>query len=351
LSPSDFQSPTPTETPAPTFTPTPIPSQKKLDGVVWENQRLFNNYCGPATVSMALSYWGWEGDQTVTGPWLKPNPEDRNVMPYEMANYVRQETYLDVVLRYGGDLEMIKKFIAAGFPVIIERGFQEEVPNDYWMGHYNVIVGYDDLDQEFIIQDSYVGENYKRPYDFIYRHWRAFNYVYLVIFPGERYNEIKDILGPHIDETHNIQQAAKKALEETVQLEGDNLFFAWFNYGESQRLLNDYYGAAQAFDNAYTLLEEMYEGLDPLYRILWYRTDPYFAYYNTERYEDVLALTKKTLNSSFVPAIEESWVWQGRAKAKLGDIEGAIKDFRTALEWHPGWWVAEQELQYLGVTP
>ncbi|MFW5713933.1 MAG: C39 family peptidase [Brevefilum sp.] len=351
ITPTDYQSPTPTETPAPTFTATPIPSQMKLDGVVWENQKLYNNYCGPANVSMALSYWEWEGDQTVTGPWLKPNPEDRNIMPYEMADYVRQETHLDVILRYGGDLETIKKFIAAGFPVIIERGFQEEVPNDYWMGHYNVIVGYDDFEQEFIIQDSYVGENYKRPYDFIYRHWRAFNFVYLVVFPGEQYNEIQDILGPHIDETYNIQETARRALEETEQLEGNNLFFAWFNYGASLRLLNDYYGAAQAFDTAYTLLEEMYEGLDPLYRILWYRTDPYFAYFYTERYEDVLTLTKKTLNSSFVPAIEESWVWQGRAKAKLGDTEGAIKDFRTALEWHPGWGIAEQELRNLGVEP
>lgn len=352
VTPTNYQSPTPTATPSPTFTPTLVPSYVYLDGVIWENQKLYNNYCGPANLSMALSYWGWEGDQTVTGPWLKPHPEDRNIMPYEMADFVRQETQLDVILRYGGDLDMIKKFVAAGFPVLIERGFLEEVPNDYWMGHYNVIVGYDDLEKEFTIQDSYVKENYKRPYEFIYRHWRAFNYVYLVIFPAERLDEIKGILGPHFDETYNIQQAAIKALGETEQLEGDQLFFAWFNYGSNLVLLFDYYGAAQAYDTAYNLLNEMYQGsLDPLYRILWYQTGPYFAYYNTGRYEDVLKLTKRTLNSSFRPAIEESWVWQGRAKVALGDMEGGIQDFKTALEWHPGWWVAEQELQNLGVAP
>ncbi|KUK90157.1 MAG: hypothetical protein XE04_1569 [Marinimicrobia bacterium 46_43] len=349
--PTNFISPTPTRTPSPTPSPTPIPRKEYLEGIVWENQKLYNNYCGPANLSMALSFWGWDGDQSVTGPWLKPLEEDRNVMPYEMVDFVRTQTNFHIIQRWGGDLNIIKKFIAAGFPVMIERGFEEEVPNDYWMGHYNLINGYDDEEKTFIIQDSFVGEDYSRSYEMINLHWRAFNYVYMVIYPKEREQEIFRILGSHADEIYNYEFAAEKAQNEISVLDGQQLFFAWFNYGTSLRFLNDYYGAAQAYDKAYEILGEMYEGIDPLYRILWYQTGPYFAYYNTGRYQDLLSLTTKTINSSFVPAIEESWVWRGRAKVALGDIEGGIEDFREALKWHPDWWVAEAELHSLGVTP
>ena len=346
IAPTDFVSPTPTQTATPTPSPTPVPGAWRLeDQFVWQNQRLYNNNCGPATLSIALSYWGLEDDQTITAANLKPHPEDRNVMPYEMVDYVRTQTNLNATLRWGGDLEMIKKFVAAGFPVVIERGFEEEVPQGYWMGHYGVISGYDDSTETLIVQDSFVGPNYERPYDFIERHWRAFNYAYIVIYPPHLEVEIFTILGPHANETYNLQHAAEKAQQETTVNTGRELFFAWFNYGTSLVGLNDYHGAAQAYDQAYTVLNEVYPGLDPLYRILWYQTGPYFAYFYTQRYEEVVELADKTLRSSFVPAIEETWVWRGRAKVELGDTEGGIEDFRTALEWHPGWGVAQTELR------
>jgi tetratricopeptide (TPR) repeat protein len=347
LTPTNFVSPTPTHTASPTPTTTPIPETLRLEGVVHEYQK-FNN-CGPANLSMALSYWGWEGDQRDTAAWLKPNQSDRNVMPYEMVEYVNTQTAFNVILRWGGDLEMIKKFIAAGFPVLIERGFEEEVEQKTWMGHYAVITAYDDAKQRFLVQDSYVGSDYANTYERIERHWRAFNYVYLVIYPPEREAEVLAILGQHADETYNLQMAAQKAAEETNDLSGRELFFAWFNYGTSLMYLNDFYGSAQAYDQAY----EIYANLYPKpWRITWYQTGPYFAYYYTGRYQDVIDLADITISYvSNDPAIEESWVWRGRAKVALGDIEGAIADFREALNWHPDWWVAEAELESLGVTP
>lgn len=347
ITPTNFISPTPTQTPSPTPSPTPIPDSVRLEGVVHEFQK-FNN-CGPANLSMALSYWGWEGDQRDTAAWLKPMQEDRNVMPYEMVDYVRTQTNFNAIVRSGGDLEMIKKFLAAGFPVIIEKGFEEEVEQKAWMGHYGVLTAYDEDKETFLIQDSYVAENYSNPYEKVERHWRSFNYVYVVIYPPEREQEIFDILGPHVDETYNYQHAAQKAVEETYQLEGRELFFAWFNYGTSLTNLGDYYGAAKAYDQAYEIYADLYP---KPWRITWYQTGPYFAYYYTGRYQDVIDLADITISYvSNQPAIEESWVWRGRARVALGDIEGAIEDFREALKWHPGWWVAETELQNLGVVP
>ncbi len=346
IAPTDYISPTPTLTETPTPTPTPIPEAVRLEGVVHEYQK-FNN-CGPANLSMALSFWGWEGDQTVTASVLKPNQDDRNVMPYEMIDYVRTRTNLNAISRMGGDLEMIKSFVASGIPVIIERGFEEEVEQRSWMGHYNLITAYDDNSEMFIAQDSYVKANYAQTYERIERHWRAFNYLYIVVYPSDKEAEVLSILGPHADETYNLQYAAQKALEEIAVLSGRELFFAWFNYGTSLVGLGDYFGAAQAYDQAFEVYTQL--PVRP-WRIMWYQTGPYFAYFYTGRYHDVIDLANDTLRNSFVPAIEETWVWRGRARLALGDVDGAVEDFREALVWHPGWWVAEAELRNLGLTP
>jgi len=347
--PTNFVSPTPTLTQTPTPTPTPIPSTVRLDGVRYERQT-FNN-CGPANLSMALSFWGWEGNQQIAADWLKPNPLDRNVMPYEMVDYVRTQTNLNAILRWGGDLEMIKNFIAAGFPVIIERGYLEEIAQYGWMGHYNVVTGYDLEREFFVVQDSYLGTpDTNNSFERIERHWRAFNYVYIIIYPFDREAEVFEILGPHADETYNLQHAAQKARDEIDVLTDRELFFAWYNYGTSLVNLFDYYSAAQAFDRAFEIYAEI-PRTDRPFRIFWYSTGPYFAYFYTGRYQDVIDLANMVLGLSPEPAIEETWVWRGRAHLALGNVDGAISDFREALRWHPGWWVAQNELRNLGITP
>jgi len=272
-------------------------------------------------------------------------------MPYEMVDFVEQETDFNAVLRYGGDIETIKKFIAAGFPVLIEKGY--EVADAGWMGHYGVVTGYDDQQAQLIFQDSYAnyGQNLAYSYDRTEKYWKEFNYVYLVIYPPERENEIIALLGPQYDENFNLQYAAQKALEQTGSTSVRDQFFAWYGYGSNLVLLNDYYGAASAYTMAYSILFDEYQGYNPYWRITWYQTGPYFAYYYSGYYQDVIDLANDTLSNSFEPAIEETWVWSGRAKVALGDTEGAIEDFQTALKWHPGWDVAEYELEVLGVTP
>jgi tetratricopeptide (TPR) repeat protein len=346
VTPTNYVSPTPTSTATPTPMPTPIPNAVRLEGVVYEKQE-FNN-CGPANLAMALSYWGWEGDQSYTAASLKPNPKDRNVMPYEMVDYVRLQTRYNAVLRWGGDLEMIKKFVAAGFPVLIERGLVEEIPQYGWMGHYTVITAYDDDTSTFITQDSYIKENYVNAYEKIKLHWRAFNYVYIIIYPPDQEATVMEILGPHADETYNLQYAAQKAKDEMSVLTERQLFFATFNYGTSLVNLGDYYGAAQAYDQAFEVYAEIFPRP---YRLFWYSTGPYFAYYYTGRYQDVIDLADLIIGLSAEPAIPETWVWRGRARRSLGNVDGAVEDFREALEWHPDWWVAEDELRNLGVTP
>lgn len=338
---------TPPPPPSPTSTPPPLPGSFRLGGITHEYQ-LWNN-CGPATLAMDLSFWGWQGDQKDTAAFLKPNTRDKNVMPYEMENYVTQMTGLKILVRYGGDLQTIKAFVAAGFPTIVEKGF-EGATFDGWMGHYEVVNGYDDAKSRFTAQDSYLGPNLSVPYDQMESYWRAFDFVYLIVYPAQRENEVLSILGPQADATANLKFAADKASAEISQLTGRDLYFAWYNRGTSLELAQDYTGAAAAYDQAFALYPSIPEKSRP-WRMLWYQTGPYFSYYHTGRYADVIDLATKTLDASNEPVLEESFYWRGMAKNALGDTKGAIEDFQASIQAHPGFGPALVQLQQLGNAP
>jgi len=89
--------------------------------VIYQTQKGFFNFCAPANLFMALTYWGWRGDVNEIGAYLKPFNEDKNVMPYEMANYVQEKTDFEIITRYGGTIDLVKQLIAAGYPVLIEK--------------------------------------------------------------------------------------------------------------------------------------------------------------------------------------------------------------------------------------
>lgn len=343
LAPSE----TPTPTPTVTLVPTPLPSQAILGGFLHQYQ-MWNN-CGPANLAMALSFWGWKGDQRDTAAMLKPNPRDKNVMPYEMENFVEQQTDLLAVVRMGGDLTMLKAFIASGFPVIVERGF-EGVGFDGWMGHYQVVSGYDDAKGVFYVQDSYKGPDLPVRYEEMIAHWRAFNYTYMVIYPAERRQQVLDILGLHAYDNYNAHMAEQIATMEIPTLSGRDLFFALFNQGNSRVALKDYGGAAASFDSAFANYENIPKEQRP-WRILWYQTGPYFAYFFSGRYLDVITLATQTLEAMSEPILEESYYWRARARLALGEVEAAIQDLNTCLEVHEDFAPCQQELAKLGITP
>lgn len=339
---------TPTITPTATLEPTPLPAQVHLSGIRHEYQK-WNN-CGPANLSMALSYWDWDGNQRPIASFVKPNSRDKNVMPYELSSFVESETGLRVITRVGGTMEILKTFLAAGFPVMVEKGF-EGSGFDGWMGHYEVVTGYDDAKRQFTVQDSYIMANMPLSYDDMLNYWRHFNFTYLVIYPPEREQEVMDLLGAHTDETYNTELAAELASVEIYQTSGRNQFFAWFNRGTNLVRLDDYAGAALAYDEAFKIDARLAVS-DPdirPWRIMWYQTGPYWAYYYTGRYYDVMNLANFTIENMSEPAIEESFYWRALAREALGDLDGAIDDYERALKWHPDWVLALAQLDRLGV--
>jgi hypothetical protein len=68
---------TPTLTPTPAPTGTPLPAAFRLTGTKYEDQHNRWNYCGPANLSMALTFWGWDGNRDVVGKYVKPEEKTR----------------------------------------------------------------------------------------------------------------------------------------------------------------------------------------------------------------------------------------------------------------------------------
>jgi len=371
-SPAPTQTSTPTAGPTltPTITSTPLPASVNLTGFRYEDQKNRWNYCGPANLSMALNFVGWGGNRDTVAKSIKPGVQDPkldfiqqgrsdvNVMPYEMVDFVNYETEFRALSRLGGNIELAKKLLAAGFPFIAEKGYYEK---DYagkvaWLGHYQFVTGYDDARQEVTVQDTWNdGPNFRISYEEFMAEeaWLSFDNIFIIVYAPEREAELMSVLGPYADLTSAAQIARNAADEHIRNTSGIDQFFAWYAKGTSHVELFEYVDAATAYDQAFAIYNSL--GADDVqrpYRMMWYQTGPYKAYFYSARYQDVISLADITLTETISkPTIEESIYWRGRAKYMIGDTQGAVDDFREALRLHPNWGVAIQALQDLGVQP
>ena len=319
---------------APTATPWPIPTTARLNGI--EHQFQEWNNCGPATIAMTLSYFQFHVTQSDTAAYLKPNPEDRNVNPYEMARYVNEQTPLQAISRANGTADMLKLFVANNIPVIIELGI--EPPGEYrwlgWYGHYLLVVAYDDAQQQFWVYDSWFGtsdtpmENADRDgrelsYETLARDWPHFNRNYIPVYRPEQAELAAAIIGDNMDDATMWQNNLRLAQTEAAR-EPNNAFF-WFNLGTIYNALGQYAEAATAFDQARAI------GLP--WRMLWYQFGPFEAYYQVGRYDDVILLADVTMKDR--PYFEESFYYKGLALQAQGDTAGAATLFNEAIRFNP----------------
>lgn len=342
------QVPTPTTTPSPTpplptSTPVPVPESARLPfiGHIFQD---WNN-CGPATLAMALSFFQIYPTQSETASVLKPNPEDRNVTPEEMAAYVNEETEFAAVTRTNGTLHTLKRFLANGNPVIIELGI--DPPGEYawleWYGHYLLVVAYDEAQEQFWVYDSWFGtsevpgENAHPDgrvikYDELASYWRQFNNNYIALYRPEEEAAVQDIIGQDMDDEYMWQQSLIRT--QTLLNEELEDAFLWFNLGTTYNALGDFEKAAAAFDQARNI------GLP--WRMLWYQFGPYQAYYEVGRYEDVILLADTTLLDR--PYFEESYYYKGLALAALGNTSEAQDNFERAVRFNPNYTPAVEAL-------
>ncbi len=297
------------------------------------------NECGPANITMALSFYGWRDPITSAQAFLKPNDEDKNVNPGEMVAFVNERTQVRAITRIGGDINLLKDFLAAELPVIIETGYMFEGYD--WLGHYQTVVGYDDLGRVFYLYDSYLGpgdngEGIAESYETLDEQWKHFNRTFIVIYPPEREAEVARILGVRADLVGAAEHALEVAQAEARANPQDP--FAWFNIGTALTRLERYDEAAAAYDRSRQV------GTIP-WRITWYQHGPFEAYFGAGRYGDVLALVQANLNNT--PYVEETYYWQGKTLAAQGDRSGAASAYNRALALNPRYTAAQQALDQL----
>ncbi|PWH20603.1 MAG: hypothetical protein DDG58_02005 [Ardenticatenia bacterium] len=315
----------------------------QLSGIthIWQK---WNN-CGPATLAMYLSYFGITLTQAEIAAALKPNWDDKNVSPHEMADFATQQG-LHALVRVNGSAERLRLLLSNGLPVMVETWLELEPNNG--MGHYRLLTGYDDSRQIWIAYDSYVSTGVKAdapyqgiqlPYTEMDTLWAVFNRTYLLLYTEELAPIVTGILAEEMDDQVMWERALAHAQAEMTSRPDDP--FVHFNLGSVLVALGEYEQAAAAFDRARII------GLP--WRMLWYQFAPFRAYYETGRYDELVALADATIVTA--GEIEEVYYYKGLGLAALGRHDEARKNWQHALELNPNYEMAAIALATTGTPP
>lgn len=309
-------------------TNSPLPQSAYLDGIRHQ-QQTWNN-CGPATLSMMLSYYKGTDTQQVIAQAIKPYKDDKNVSPDALVGYAESAGFRARIL-VGGDIQLLKALVANQIPVIVESWFIPE-PGDE-MGHYQLLVGYDGDTLTFY--DSYHGPDVQHSVHEFDALWKVFNRLAVLVWKPEQDAQMQALLGPRWDEAQMKQIALDTARQDTTADPRDK--FAWFNIGSTLLSMGDQAGAVDAFDNAIALKLP--------WRMMWYQFGPYEANYLAGHYDKVVQLTSATLRVR--AGLEESYYWRGRAYAAQGKTKSARTDFNQALVYRANYAAARSALDEL----
>jgi hypothetical protein len=348
LPPAPTEEPTPqavaiAPTPAAVAATIPLPASYRLTRYSWVPQK-WNN-CGPANLSQVMGTLGVSVTQDQAAGWLKPNKDDANVSPWQIVTYTNKYTKLRAISRMNGSLDLVKTLLVAKFGVIIETGLY--APKDKsWEGHYVTPIGYDDSLGVLFNLDTLLGAGkdnlgIREEYTDLDQRWGHFNRVYIVIYPPNREDELRALLGPDADPTLNAQRALARARADAKANPDDS--YAWFNMGSSYVLLRDYRQAAAAYDRARNA------GLP--WRMNWYQFGMISAYYHVKDYVAALGQIEVTLKTQ--QNVEELFYWRGLIAAAQGSSEFAKSEIQKAITLNPNYTPAKEALAALnnGQTP
>lgn len=312
----------------------PMPSQKTL-GNINHVYQTFNN-CGPASLSMILSYFGVYESQQSIGQDLRPfqnsigDNDDKSVTLDELAEKSEDFGFVPYY-RPGGSIEILKLFITYDIPIITRTWLK--VDED--IGHYRVVKGFNDS-QKFLIQDdSMQGKDLRFTYNEFNELWKKFNYEYLVLVPKSRVQIAEQILGDNLDYTTAWESAVTLS---QANLKGDptdvqarfNLSVALYNVGR-------YEESIQEFEKVQSSIPK---------RTLWYQIEPILSYYETGNYDRVFEITNNIFNSGN-RAFSELYQVRGDIYLEQGNHELARTEFEKAVLYNDNYEPAQEALKDL----
>lgn len=318
--------------PTPRITLQTPPISKTLPGTYHVFQS-YNN-CGPAALSMALSYYDISVSQQELGQALRPyqipggDNDDKSVTLEELAEKSKEYGFTPYH-RPNGDIEKIKLFITYDIPVITRTWLKE---NDD-VGHYRVVKGYDDL--ALIQDDSLQGKNLRYPYSSFNALWKKFNYEFLVLIPKDKTDIAEAILGEDANFKRSWQKAVKLSESELAQNPDD--ITARFNLSVALYNVGNYQGSTREFEKVENRLT---------FRTLWYQIEPIQAYYELGNYARVFQITDRILNNHN-RAFSELYLIRGQIYQKQGKLEAARSEFEKAVLYNRSLKSAQEALNSL----
>ncbi len=292
-----------------------------VDGVVHTWQK-WNN-CGPSAAVMAMSAFGVVVDQLAAAASLKPDREDTNVTPDELAAYIAGHGLVARV-RYGAERGRLRALLRAGVPVIVEHWVAVEGRGE--MGHYRVVTGYDDATAAFRAADSYYGPAERYGYDAFEAMGRPFLGAYVVVHRPDQAAAVAAALAGDADDEAMWTRVGQAVDDHAARAPGDP--WAHVAQGEWRARRGDAAGAVEAYGRARAI------GLP--FRALWYQFGYAAALYDSGAYDALIAVADETTATMKGENLEEWHVWRGRALAALGRTDEARAAFEHALAFHPG---------------
>jgi predicted double-glycine peptidase len=295
----------------------------------------FNN-CGPATLSMALSYWGVDISQAELGNILRPyqvvggDNDDKSVTLAEVARQA-EEYGLYSYLRPNGTPEKLEQLVSQGIPVVARTW--TKVNED--IGHYRVIRGYNKSTQTIIQDDSLQGENLSYSYRDFNAIWQPFNYEYLVIVDDSKKEVVEAILGEELDEATAWKNALVR-IEHEIGENPDNWHLT-FAKSRIYYYLGEYEKSVEEFEKVENRLS---------FRTLWYQIEPILSYFELKNYDRVFQITDRILNNQN-RAFSELYYLRGQIYLNQGSVDAARSEFESALLYKHNYQPAQEALNTL----
>jgi tetratricopeptide (TPR) repeat protein len=307
--------------------------EKKILANDYYVAQTFNN-CGPATLSMALSYYNIFVSQETLGKALRPyqnaygDNDDKSVTLDELAEKTKEYDLIPFH-RPNGSVAMINQFISYGMPVIVRTWMTE----DDAIGHYRVVKGFDNITQQSIQDDPIQDKNLRYSYQTFTSLWEKYNYEYLVLVPKEKLSIAQTILGENLDAKKAWKLAEQKAQKQLDKNPEDiyaqfNLAVAHENRGEYQKTIEEYEPIANKLP----------------WRTLWYQIEPIEAYYYLGEYDKVLTITDHILNNHN-RAFSELYLLRGEIYKRQGNLASAKEEFEKALYYNSSLKKAQEALR------
>jgi len=118
-----------------------MPNEYYISGVSFVEQE--TNWCGPASLTMVLNYWGDPVNQSEIGCVVDPEHDGTDV--WQMISFLESKGYVTYEfdrnsLEYRSSaMDELKMWVSHDYPVIVSQWMW--FPGSVW--HYRVVVGYD----------------------------------------------------------------------------------------------------------------------------------------------------------------------------------------------------------------